>query len=332
MEKNIQVGKGLSACFRKLGQINHQNSDLQQGTLPHSENSRHQGSSTIHEDDMAKAKSAKRGASSESTSTVSMKIDKRGVATVTIDRPERNNAYNGQMIEELLAGAQALATNDKARVVVIRGNGRHFQAGADLAWIQSVRKQDLAHNLEVSRKTTDAVHGLTRLGKPTIAMIHGGCFGGGTGIASACDIVLADRSAIFSITEARWGLIATPIVPQLLSRIGPGRLRRYALTCERFGADRAQEIGLVDEVCDTGGLDDLAAPIIDALLHCPPQALAETKEAILKYGDLHFSDAELDDMVRPHGMKRLDAEADEGLKSFLEKREPDWYPMPKKRK
>ena len=266
------------------------------------------------------------------TATVSMDIDARGVATVTIDRPDRNNAYNGQMIEELLAGAKALAQNDQARVVVIRGNGKHFQAGADLAWIQSVRAQDLAHNLEVSRKTTDAVHGLTQLGKPTIAMIHGGCFGGGTGIVSACDIVLADRSAIFSITEARWGLIATPIVPQLLSRIGPGRLRRYALTCERFSADRAMEIGLVDEVCDVGGLEDLAAPIIDALLHCPPNALAKTKEAILKYGDLHFSDAELDDMVRPHGMKRLDAEADEGLRSFLEKREPEWYPVstPKK--
>lgn len=275
---------------------------------------------------MSKTKSKKPQA------TVSVGIDKRGVATVTIDRPERNNAYNGQMIGELLEGAGMLAANDKVRLVVIRGNGRHFQAGADLGWIQSVRAADLEHNLEVSRRTTAAVHGLTRLGKPTIALVHGGCFGGGTGIVSACDIVLADRSAIFSITEARWGLIATPIVPQLISRIGPGRLRRYALTCERFGADRAMEIGLVDEVCDAGGLDDLAAPIIDALLHCPPEALAQTKDAILRYGGLHYSDAELEDMVTPHGLKRLDAEADEGLKSFLEKREPAWYPAPKKSK
>ena len=278
---------------------------------------------------MAKAKSSKDG---RPRPTVKVNVNKRGVATVTIDRPERNNAYNGQMIGELLDGVGKLSTNDKVRLVVIRGNGRHFQAGADLAWIQSVRAQDLAHNLEVSRRTTEAVHGLTRLGKPTIALVHGGCFGGGTGIVSACDIVLADRSAIFSITEARWGLIATPIVPQLLSRIGPGRLRRYALTCERFSADRAMEIGLIDEVCDPGGLDDLAAPIIEALLHCPPDALAQTKDAILRYAGMHYSDAELDDMVSPHGMKRLDAEADEGLKSFLEKREPAWYPAPKQRK
>ena len=252
-------------------------------------------------------------------------VDARGVATVTINRPERNNAYDGQMISEMIEGASALDADPSVRVVVLRGAGRHFQAGADLAWIQSVRASTLGENISVSRRTTDAVHGLTALSKPTVALIHGGCFGGGTGIASACDIVLADRSAIFSITEARWGLTAVPIVPQLLSRIGPGRLRRYALTCERFGADRAYEIGLVDEVCEEGTLDDVAAPILDALLHCPPDALAQSKASILKYAGLEFSSTDLDDMARPHGMKRLDGEADEGLKSFLEKRKPEWY-------
>lgn len=257
---------------------------------------------------------------------VRTKIDRRGVATVTFNRPERNNAYNGKMIDELLNGAAILGADPRVRVVVLRGKGRHFQAGADLAWIQSVRAQSVEQNIAVSQRTTDAVHGLTALRKPVIALVHGGCFGGGTGIVSACDIVLADRSAIFSITEARWGLIATPIVPQLLSRIGPGRLRRYALSCERFGADRAMEIGLVDEVCDPGELDAVAEPIIDALLHCPPDALAESKEAILKYSRLYFTDLERREMAHPHAVKRLTAEADEGLKSFLEKRDPDWYP------
>ena len=256
---------------------------------------------------------------------VKFRTDKRGVATVTLNRPERNNAYNGEVIDALLKGAAKLANDPKVRVVVIRGKGRHFQAGADLAWIQSVREMSVPDNIAVSQRTTDAVHGLTTLPKPVIALIHGGCFGGGTGIAAACDIVIADRSAIFSITEARWGLTAVPIVPQLLSRIGPGRLRRYALTCERFGADRAYEIGLVDEVCDEGTLDETAAPIIDALLHCPPEALAASKESILKYSGLVYSDLERAEMARPHGMKRLDAEADEGLRSFLEKRKPAWY-------
>jgi len=260
------------------------------------------------------------------TKTVSVRVDKRGVATVSFDRPERNNAYDGEMIAELVGGVAKLGDDDRVRVVVLRGKGRHFQAGADLAWVRSLKDRSVAENVAVSRCTTEAVHGLTRLGKPTIALIHGGCFGGGTGIASACDIVIADESAMFSITEARWGLTALPIIPQLLSRIGPGRLRRYALTCERFGADRAFEIGLADEICATGSLDAAAAPVIDALLHCPPQALAASKEAILKYAGLVFSDLEKDEMARPHGMKRLDDEAAEGLASFLEKRKPNWYP------
>lgn len=271
------------------------------------------------------ARNAEKGADM-AEAIVKTEIDARGVATVTLNRPERNNAYNGEMIDALLHGAAALGADPAVRVVVLRGHGKHFQAGADLGWIRSVREQSVEANVEVSQKTTDAVHGLTAMPKPVVALVHGGCFGGGTGIVAACDIVLADRSAIFSITEARWGLIATPIVPQLLSRIGPGRARRYSLTCERFGADRAFEIGLVDEVCDEGALDDTAAPIIDALLHCAPDALAQSKASILKYAGLHYSALELQEMARPHAMKRLTGEAEEGLQSFLDKRDPNWYP------
>lgn len=260
--------------------------------------------------------------------TVRSQIDRRGVATVTLARPERNNAYNGDMIVQLSETMGRLAVDDQARVIVLRGEGRHFQAGADLAWIRSVRAESVDENIEVSRRTARAIHALTALPKAVVALVHGGCFGGGTGIISACDIVLADETAIFSITEARWGLTAVPIVPQLLSRIGPGRLRRYSLTCERFDARRALEIGLVDEVCPAGGLDEAAAPVIDALLHVPPRAMAESKESVLRYAGLYHTRDEIEAMVLPHGLKRLSAEADEGLASFLEKREPGWYPGP----
>ena len=108
--------------------------------------------------------------------------------------------------------------------------------------------------------------------------------------------------------------------------IGPGRLRRYSLTCERFDARRAFEIGLVDEVCAPGALDATAAPIIDALLHCPPGSLAGSKAAALKCAGLYCTADELAELARPHGFKRLDDEAGEGLRSFLEKRKPAWYP------
>lgn len=252
--------------------------------------------------------------------------DERGVATVWLSRPDRNNAYDAQMIAELIEGASVLAQDPDVRVVMVRGEGRHFQAGADLAWIDSLRQLSPEDSVAISRRTTDAVFGLTMLPKPVIALVHGGCFGGGTGIVAACDIVIADESAVFSITEARWGLTALPIMPQLLSRIGAGRLRRYALSCERFDARRALQIGLVDEVCAEGGLDEAAAPVIDALLHCPPDALADSKAAILRLAGLDFDEAQLNELARPHGLKRLDDEAGEGLASFLEKRKPMWYP------
>ncbi|MGI9383547.1 MAG: enoyl-CoA hydratase-related protein [Methyloligellaceae bacterium] len=253
-------------------------------------------------------------------------IDNRGVATIRLNRPEVNNAYDGAMIQGLIEAFGALGADADVRLVVLRGNGRHFQAGADLAWVQANRGKSLDENLEVSRATTRAVHGLTAFPKPTVALVHGGCFGGGAGIAAACDIVIAAEDAIFAITEARWGLIATPIVPQLLSRLGPGRTRRYSLTCERFSGGRAFEIGLADEVCPADKLDETAAPIIDALLHCPPEALAESKAAALKYAGLAFSNEEMEEMARPHAQKRMSDEADEGLSSFLEKRDPAWYP------
>ena len=221
-----------------------------------------------------------------------------------------------------------LGADESVRVVVIRGEGRHFQAGADLAWIASLRTLSEADSIAVSRRTTDAVFALTHLPKPVVALIHGGCFGGGTGIAAACDIVIADETAIFSIAEARWGLTALPIMPHLMARIGSAQLRRYALSCQRFGAARALEIGLIDELCPAGGLDAAAAPVIDALLHCPPKALADSKSAVLDLAGLTYDEAGLDALAAPHGLKRLDDEAGEGLQSFLEKRKPAWYLAP----
>jgi len=261
-----------------------------------------------------------------SEAVVLTETEPRGVATVRFNRPEVNNDYNGDMIDALIEGVVTLGKDDAVRVIVIRGNGRHFQAGADLNWIQENAGKSFEENLNVSRATTAAIHGLTICPKPTIALIHGGCFGGGTGIASACDIVVAEESAIFAITEARWGLVATPIVPQLLSRLGAGRLRRYSLTCERFDAKRAFEIGFVDEICAPGKLDETAEPIIDALLHCPPDALAGTKANALKFAGLDFTPDELEDMAQAHAKRRMSEAAAEGLNSFLQKRKPKWYP------
>jgi methylglutaconyl-CoA hydratase len=257
---------------------------------------------------------------------VLMDVDAKGVATLTLNRPHRNNAYNDAMIQGLLDGVGQAAADDKVRVIVLRGNGNYFQAGADLKWMNDLSKQALDANLAMSTITTDAVRHLNDCPKPTIALVHGGCFGGGLGMMSACDIVVASEEAQFSITEVRWGLVAGPILPQLCDAMGLRALRRYALTAERFGTREAATFGFLHEVCETGKLDETAAPIIDALLKCSPSAIAETKAFILRTAAHGVDDDAAPAIALAHAMRRRTAEGIEGLASFNERREASWYP------
>ena len=252
-------------------------------------------------------------------------IDSRGIAEVVLNRPERNNAYNGAMIAELINSFTSLYNNDDVKVVLIKGNGKHFQGGADLEWLKEIGKLNKEENIEVSRRTASAIKGLTEFPKPTIAMIHGGCFGGGTGIAAAADIVVASEDAIFSIAEARWGVMAGIIIPHLNASIGVRNVRRYALTCERFDANEAKNIGLVHQICKTGELNNTVKPIIENLLMCAPIALEMTKKRALIESGLILSDDKFEELVLEHSQKRMTSEATEGLNSFLEKRFATWY-------
>ena len=261
-----------------------------------------------------------------SENIVEINIDERGVAEVILNRPHRNNAYNGEMISELIKSFTALYENKDVRVVILKGNGKHFQGGADLEWLKEIGKLDEKENIEVSRRTASAIRGLIEFPKPTIALIHGGCFGGGTGIAAAADIVIASEDAIFSIAEAKWGVMAGIIIPHLNATIGVRNVRRYALTCERFDANQAKDMGLVHEICKTGELEKAVKPIIENLLSCAPIALEMTKRRSLIESDLVLSEEKFNELVIEHSQKRMTEEATEGLNSFLEKRAASWYP------
>ena len=252
-------------------------------------------------------------------------VDSRGVARLSLNRPEVNNAYNGAMIEQLALALEALALDETVRVIVIRGHGRHFQAGADLKWLDQVRQADEAENLRVSRQTAMALVALNRYPKPTLALVLGGCFGGGIGLIASCDIVLAERSARFAISEARWGLIASIIVPQLNAAMGLRQVRRYALSCEQFDAQRALEMGLVHELCEPGQLEACAGEVIDHLLKSAPQAITQTKQYALSDAGLESAGADLETLIQSHAVKRRSEESAEGLRSFREKRDPHWY-------
>ncbi len=257
---------------------------------------------------------------------VLMDVDARGVATVTLNRPHRNNAYNDAMIQGLLDNVGAAAVDDSVRVIVLRGNGNYFQAGADLKWMNDLSKQALDANLAMSNITTDAVRHLNACPKPTLALVHGGCFGGGLGMMASCDVVIASKEAQFSITEVRWGLVAGPILPQLADAMGLRALRRYALTAEKFGTREAKEFGFLHEVCETGALDETAAPIIDALLKCSPSAIAETKDFILRSASHNVDDEAAPGIALAHALRRRTEDGIEGLASFNERRDASWYP------
>jgi methylglutaconyl-CoA hydratase len=260
-----------------------------------------------------------------SANPVLWEFDPRGVATVTLNRPEVNNAYDAGLINGVLAAMDDLGKKP-VRVVVLKGNGRHFQAGADLKWINAVRPQSPAENEAVSRATFEAVQRLNLLPVPTVALVQGGCFGGGTGIISACDVVVAADNAMFSITEVRWGLTAAIIIPQLCDAIGVRQVRRYALTGERFGAQDARRIGLVHEVVPLADLDAAGAKVVEQLLANAPQALAETKALAMEssFGGMAVDDEAYARLVRTHAAKRQTEEAAEGLASFAEKRAGKW--------
>ncbi len=258
--------------------------------------------------------------------TVLWSLDRRGVASVTLNRPEVNNAYNGDMIDGLLAAMDHLSEQRGLRAVVLRGTGRHFQAGADLRWLMAVAAGSPEDNVRASRLTAEAVRRLNAVPVPTVALVHGGCFGGGTGIVAACDVVIAAEDAVFSIAETRWGLMAGIIIPQLADAIGVRHVRRYALTGERFGAQEAQRIGLVHEVVPLAELEAAGARVLDALLQNAPEATMQTKAVVLENALSSFSNGTFERLVSQHAAKRQSAEAVEGLASFSAKRPATWYP------
>jgi methylglutaconyl-CoA hydratase len=252
--------------------------------------------------------------------------DNRGVATVTLNRPSVNNAYDGALIDALAGGLARLAGDPAIRLVVLRGNGRHFQAGADLAFLRHLSAAPADENLAFSRATVAAIEALASFPCPTLALVHGGCFGGGVGMVAACDMALASEDAIFSLTEVRWGITPAPVVPALVAAIGVRALGRYGLTAERFGAAEALRIGLLHGVCPQGGLDAAAAPIVDGILMAAPEAVAVTKRLVRQTAGLATTAEFRETLAAEAATRRHSEEAKEGLASFAEKRKPRWYP------
>lgn len=256
---------------------------------------------------------------------VLLNTDANGVATVTLNRPEVGNAYNAAMLEGLIDGLRRLAGDPAVRCVVIRGAGKHFQAGADIRWLNEVADYPPAQNYAASVTTTRAMQLLNEFPKPTIALVHGACFGGGVGIVCCADVALATPDAQFGITEIRVGVSPTPISTYMVNAIGLRHTRRYALTGERFDAREAERIGLIHEVVPADQMEAKLASVLDAVFLGGPEAIAVTKRSFLGANGLLLDDRQIALLAHEGWMQRYSAEGHEGTAAFREKRRPAWY-------
>lgn len=251
--------------------------------------------------------------------TLSVETSPRGIATISFNRPDRGNALNQVLMDELGAELAKHAADDKTRVVVLRGNGKHFCAGADLAGRGAETDPAVKHLTLV-----DILAAVDSMPKPTVAVVHGAAIGGGAGIAACCDVVLATDGAFFSIPEVRIGMAPFGVAPFLIRAMGHRNFRRYGLSGERIGAGEALRIGLAHQICTSEGLEDALANITDALLHGAPGAVRELKADIDRFASPSVADILAS--RRPHDPARSE-EAREGIASFKEKRKPSWYPQ-----
>ena len=255
-----------------------------------------------------------------SLQTLSIDISPRRIATVTLNRPDRGNAFDQTMLDELADQLKTLAGADNVRIMVLRGAGRHFCTGADL-----VSRGPDAHVTPPAQPPAtlrDVLIALDMFPKPTIAVVHGGAIGGGAGFAACCDVAVATEAAFFSIPEVRVGMPPLGVMPFLIRAIGHRSFRRYGLSGERIAPAEALRIGLVHQVCDAASLDETLARIADELLLGAPGAIATLKEAAAPFASPPLA-AVLAHRA-PHNPKS--PEAIEGIASFREKRKPSWYP------
>jgi methylglutaconyl-CoA hydratase len=256
---------------------------------------------------------------------VLLDIDARGVATVTLNRPEVGNAYNADLLDALISGLERLAKDDAVRCLVIRGAGRHFQAGADIRWLNEVAHYPPAENFAASLATTRAMQLLNEFPKPTVALVTGACFGGGVGIVCCVDVAFATPDAQFGITEVRVGVAPTPISTHMVNAIGLRHTRRYALTGERFDAREAERIGLVHEVVPAAEMEAKLAAVLDAIFLSGPSAIAMTKRSFLGANGLLLDERDMAMLSHEGWTQRHSPEGHEGTSAFREKRKPAWY-------
>ncbi|WP_110950668.1 gamma-carboxygeranoyl-CoA hydratase [Pseudomonas bohemica] len=256
--------------------------------------------------------------------TIELEHDPRGFATLWLNRPDKNNAFNAQMIRELIIALERIHNDSSLRFLLLRARGRHFSAGADLAWMQESANLDYDTNLGDARELGELMYNLAKLNLPSLAVVQGAAYGGALGLISCCDMAIGTDDAQFCLSEVKIGLAPAVISPFVVQAIGERHARRYALTAERFDGLRAREIGLLAESCPAAELEQQVQQWVANLLLNSPQAMRVSKDLLREVGH-----GELNPDLRHYcenaiARIRVSPEGQEGLRAFLHKREPSW--------
>lgn len=247
-----------------------------------------------------------------------------GVVFVTINRPQKKNAFDAATIAALYEAFETLHGADKVRVVFIRGAGGTFSAGADLNWMRDAADWSESDNRDDAMglaKMLKALHDVPAL---TVALVEGAAMGGGAGIVAACDMAVAVEGARFAFSEVKLGLIPATIAPYVIEAIGARRARQLFLTANIFDADYAAHAGLIDMVLPEGSVDEFISMLTDSLSANAPGAMGDAKRLVNDVAGEEIDNRLLEETAKRIARARVSTEGQEGVRAFLDKRAPSW--------
>jgi len=259
---------------------------------------------------------------------LTLDIDKRGVADVKLNRPEVHNAFDDKLIAELTHVFKELDKNAHVRLAVISGHGKSFCAGGDLNWMRKVKDYSAEENIEDSKRLEAMFACIAAFGKPLIGVVHGNALGGGSGLVSVCDYVVASDDAKFGFTEARIGIAPSVISPYVIEKVGISYARAYFLSGMQFSASVAKDMALVHRIVPRDALQMAAEETVSEFLKAAPAAACRAKEMVGRIiamsRDSESREAIRDFTIETIAELRVSDEGQEGMDAILSKRKPKW--------
>lgn len=256
---------------------------------------------------------------------VTLDATPEGAVTVTLNRPEKRNAFNAELIGALRETFETLRDQETVRVVFLRGAGGAFSAGADLEWMRDAADRVEEDNRDDAMQMAIMLKHLYDVPALTVALVEGGAFGGGAGLAAACDMAIAVKTAKFAFSEVKLGLVAATISPYVVTAIGPRKARRLFSTGQVFDAAFAREIGLVDEVVeDVAALEAARDRIAADIMACAPGAVGESKKLVAHIVGRHIDQALMEHTAHLIAAQRVGPEGQDGVRAFIAGEKPPW--------